>query len=157
MIDDGRDLVFSSGIFHTDRDVHTLSKVPGQVDFTLDMRSMDVSVLDDMQKIVSDIADDVGQKRGVTFKTHDFAAVAPSPMHEAQRARLHDGAKALGIAAMDVASGGGHDAAEFERVGVQSSMIFVRNDRGSHNPDEAMAIEDFALGTRLLAWMLATT
>ena len=157
LIDDGRDLVFSSGIFHTDRDVHTLSKVPGQVDFTLDMRSMDVSVLDDMQKIVSDIADDVGQKRGVTFKTHDFAAVAPSPMHEAQRARLHDGAKALGIAAMDVASGGGHDAAEFERVGVQSSMIFVRNDRGSHNPDEAMAIEDFALGTRLLAWMLATT
>ena len=33
-------------------------------------------------------------------------------------------------------------------------MIFVRNAHGSHNPHEAMAMPDFALGTRLLAWML---
>ena len=152
----GRDLVFSSGIFHTDSDVHGLSKVSGQVDFTLDMRSQDVSALDEMQKIAEKIAADVSKKRGVTFESFDFSPVAPSPMHKTQRARLHEGAKAMGVSAIDVASGGGHDAAEFERMGVQSSMIFVRNDRGSHNPDEAMAIEDFALGTRLLAWMLAT-
>ncbi len=156
LIKAGRDLVFSSGIFHTEADVNTLSKVPGQVDFTLDMRSMDVSVLDDMQKIATEIANDVGAKRGVTFETYDFAAVAPSPMHEHQRARLHEGCKALGIAAIDVASGGGHDAAEFERMGVPASMIFVRNDKGSHNPDEAMDMADFALGSRVLAWMLAT-
>lgn len=152
----GRDLVFSSGIVRTDDTVHALSKVPGQIDFTLDMRSMDVTVLDDMEKIVSEIAADISKKRGVTFDPHEFSAVAPSPMHKTQRGRLHEGSKALGISAIDVASGGGHDAAEFERMGVQSSMIFVRNDRGSHNPDEAMDIEDFALGTRLLAWMLAT-
>ena len=29
-------------------------------------------------------------------------------------------------------------------------MIFVRNDHGSHNPKEAMEIDDFALGLRLL-------
>jgi len=38
---------------------------------------------------------------------------------------------------------------------VPSSMIFVRKDHGSHNADEAMEIADFALGTRLLTWMLA--
>ncbi|MEL0105937.1 MAG: hydantoinase/carbamoylase family amidase [Rhodospirillaceae bacterium] len=155
LIDQGRDLVFSSGIFHTDADVNTLSKVSGQLDFTLDMRSMDVSALDEMQKIVTGIAHDIAEKRGVTFDISDFAAVAPSPMHGDERAKLHEGAKALGIDAIDVASGGGHDAAEFERMGVPASMIFVRNDRGSHNPDEAMDIADFALGVRLLAWKLA--
>jgi N-carbamoyl-L-amino-acid hydrolase len=29
-------------------------------------------------------------------------------------------------------------------------MIFVRNEHGSHNPEEAMAMDDFMLGTELL-------
>ena len=33
---------------------------------------------------------------------------------------------------------------------------FQSNDHGSHNPDEAMRLEDFAFGTKLLAWTLAT-
>ena len=34
-------------------------------------------------------------------------------------------------------------------------MIFVRNANGSHNPDEAMEIDDFMKGVELLAWYLA--
>jgi N-carbamoyl-L-amino-acid hydrolase len=30
-------------------------------------------------------------------------------------------------------------------------MIFVRNQNGSHNPAEAMRMEDFELATRVLA------
>jgi len=33
-------------------------------------------------------------------------------------------------------------------------MIFVRNANGSHNPDEAMALEDFAVGARALLRLL---
>ena len=33
-------------------------------------------------------------------------------------------------------------------------MIFVRNDFGSHNPDEAMAIDDFAVGTGAMVRLL---
>ena len=33
-------------------------------------------------------------------------------------------------------------------------MIFVRNAHGSHNPQEAMDMKDFALGTQMLGWML---
>ena len=33
-------------------------------------------------------------------------------------------------------------------------MIFVRNEHGSHNPDEAMSLEDFAVGTRALLGLL---
>jgi beta-ureidopropionase / N-carbamoyl-L-amino-acid hydrolase len=33
-------------------------------------------------------------------------------------------------------------------------MIFVRNDHGSHNPDEAMTLDDFAVATRVLLGLL---
>jgi N-carbamoyl-L-amino-acid hydrolase len=34
-------------------------------------------------------------------------------------------------------------------------MLFVRNDHGSHNPHEAMSIDDFMLGVRVLADTIA--
>ena len=34
-------------------------------------------------------------------------------------------------------------------------MIFIRNAHGSHNPEEAMELADFAAATRLLASFLA--
>jgi N-carbamoyl-L-amino-acid hydrolase len=60
----------------------------------------------------------------------------------------------LNIPAMRLPSGAGHDAQDFAAAGVPMAMIFVRNDHGSHNPQEAMDLEDFAQGTRLLAWQL---
>lgn len=51
-------------------------------------------------------------------------------------------------------SGAGHDAAVFAAEGIACAMIFVRNANGSHNPDEAMALEDFAVGARALTSLL---
>jgi N-carbamoyl-L-amino-acid hydrolase len=42
----------------------------------------------------------------------------------------------------------------FAKVGVPSAMIFVRNANGSHNPEEAMSLDDFAVGARALAALL---
>jgi beta-ureidopropionase / N-carbamoyl-L-amino-acid hydrolase len=33
-------------------------------------------------------------------------------------------------------------------------MIFVRNDNGSHSPDEAMDLDDFAVGTEALIGLI---
>ncbi len=56
---------------------------------------------------------------------------------------------------MVLASGAGHDAVVFATAGVPSAMLFIRNQHGSHNPHEAMAMEDFAAATRILAHHLA--
>ena len=40
--------------------------------------------------------------------------------------------------------------AVFANAGVPSAMIFVRNEHGSHNPHEAMEIDDFVHGTNVL-------
>ena len=47
-------------------------------------------------------------------------------------------------------SGGGHDCAVFAGLGVPSGMLFIRNENGSHNPDEHMAFEDFAIACDVL-------
>jgi N-carbamoyl-L-amino-acid hydrolase len=70
------------------------------------------------------------------------------------QARLRECANALDIPAVMMASGAGHDAANFSEAGVPTAMIFVRNDHGSHNPHEAMDMADFSLGTRVLAEFL---
>jgi N-carbamoyl-L-amino-acid hydrolase len=50
----------------------------------------------------------------------------------------------------EMASGAGHDAAIFSKLGIPTAMVFVRNDHGSHNADEAMSLDDFAVGTRAM-------
>ncbi len=60
------------------------------------------------------------------------------------QAGLARAADALGIAHLSMASGGGHDTSAFVQAGIPAGMIFVRNQNGSHNPDEAMRMEDFA-------------
>ena len=49
-----------------------------------------------------------------------------------------------------MASGAGHDAAVFANAGVPSAMVFVRNQNGSHNPHEDMAMDDFLAGADVL-------
>jgi len=54
-----------------------------------------------------------------------------------------------------MASGAGHDAAMFAQAGIPTVMIFIRNQNGSHNPHEAMEMEDFEKAVEILANMLA--
>ena len=41
------------------------------------------------------------------------------------------------------------------QAGVATGMLFVRNDHGSHNPQESMSTDDLLEATRLLTWWLA--
>ena len=61
---------------------------------------------------------------------------------------LRQEAEAAGIPFEVMPSGAGHDSAVFANAGVPSAMVFVRNDKGSHNPHEAMEYPDFFAGAR---------
>jgi beta-ureidopropionase / N-carbamoyl-L-amino-acid hydrolase len=78
-----------------------------------------------------------------------------APSHPEVVAKLTAAAKALGIATMPLASPASHDTATFTVAGVPSAMLFVRNAKGSHNPREAMEIDDFLLGAAILTGWLA--
>ena len=152
----GQDFAFTVGKLFTDAHRHAMTKIAGEVSFSLDMRSLDGAFLDGMEGRLSQLTQSIADKRAVRFELGEYTRAAPGILDDGIRASLETGVETLGIAAMPIASGASHDAAAFAAAGVPTAMIFVRNDNGSHNPDEAMAISDFMQACRLLAWWLET-
>lgn len=151
----GKDLVFAFGRLGTDPAVHSLSKVPGETRFSLDIRSGSPEVLTVMRAFVTEHARLIEDERKVRFELDAFTLSEPTVLDTSMVATLRAGCKALGLPVHPMASGGGHDAQEFTRAGIPSAMVFVRNANGSHVPEEAMTMDDFELGTQLLAWAVA--
>jgi beta-ureidopropionase / N-carbamoyl-L-amino-acid hydrolase len=145
------------GRFHTDPAAHGLTIVPGSFHFSLDVRAYDEAVLADLEDKTSRIIDGIEQRRGVRFHLGQRAGAAVGLVDPALQAGLEAAAAAQGIRFLRIGSPASHDAAAFGAAGVPMGMIFVRNENGSHNPFEAMAVEDFLAGvTVLLQWAAAT-
>ena len=69
--------------------------------------------------------------------------------------QLERAASERGIGYKLMASGAGHDAATFAQAGIDAGMIFIRNENGSHNPDEWMEMADFDRTLALVvAWLM---
>ncbi|MGA7719385.1 MAG: M20/M25/M40 family metallo-hydrolase, partial [Bradyrhizobium sp.] len=75
---------------------------------------------------------------------------APATMDAEWVRRLRHAAQALGLPDEEIPSGAGHDAAVFANAGIPSAMVFVRNENGSHNPKEAMNLDDFVAGIAVM-------
>jgi beta-ureidopropionase / N-carbamoyl-L-amino-acid hydrolase len=146
----GADLVLTSGELYTDPAMHGPSKIAGRTQFVLDLRSLSDATLAAVAHEARAAAARIGAEYRVRF---ELGATSDSPaavMDQRLRARL------MGLLErpFEMPSGAGHDAAVFAKVGVPSAMIFVRNDNGSHNADEALSMDDFAVGVRALMGLL---
>ena len=146
----GRDLVVTMGEFWTLPAMHGPTKVPGEVAFSLDIRSEDDAVLDEAFALMGEVAEAVRRDRRVTLDYGAGMRAAPARMDPRLRAALRAGAAAAGVPVAEMASGAGHDCATFAGRGVPSAMLFIRNANGSHNPAEAMAMEDFGAALSVL-------
>jgi N-carbamoyl-L-amino-acid hydrolase len=153
--EEGGDLVVTFGRFTTDPAVHAVTTVPGEVEFCFDARSHSPETLDRVERSLIATMNEITERRGVAFSCDPFTGDAPVAMDAGFQDLLRRGCKSLSIPAMPIASGAGHDAGDFAAAGIPSAMIFIRNDKGSHNPNEAMEFSDFALGVRLLVWFVA--
>ncbi|MGQ0663634.1 MAG: hydantoinase/carbamoylase family amidase [Pseudomonadota bacterium] len=153
---EGQDLTFTVGEFTTDPLHHGPTKVAGETRFVLDFRSLSDRTMDAMRARAKELAAELETRYGVRFDLGEPSYCAPARLDQGVRARLARASRELGIPALEMASGAGHDAVVFANLGVPAGMIFIRNANGSHNPDEAMDIADFRLAARLLGLYLAT-
>jgi N-carbamoyl-L-amino-acid hydrolase len=151
MLERGRDLVITAGIVGTDPNEHAIARIPGRLRFSLEFRSQSKETLEAFYDLFLSECQLVGEQRGVEFKLDRRLETAPAIMDAAWIDRLRGAARALGLPDEPMPSGAGHDAAVFANQGVPSSMIFVRNQNGSHNPDEAMEIDDFVAGVEVMS------
>jgi N-carbamoyl-L-amino-acid hydrolase len=144
------------GRFHTDTASHGLTIVPGTFNFSLDVRAYDEEVLAALDQRVDSIIAGIEQRRGVRFHRGPKARAAVGPVAPGIRGGLEASAAALDIPQMPLGSPASHDAAAFAACGVPMGMIFVKNTNGSHNPREAMQLDDFLAGTGVITHWLAS-
>jgi N-carbamoyl-L-amino-acid hydrolase len=154
LLERGRDLVMTTGIIGTDPAEHALARIPGRLRFSFEARSQSTETLEAFYDLFRSECAGIGEERGVTFRFDRRLDSAPARMDEGWVARLRAGLRAMGMADEPIPSGAGHDAAVFANAGVPSAMIFVRNAHGSHNPMEAMDMDDFLSGAELLQRVL---
>jgi len=146
----GADLVLTTGELYTNPAVHGPSKIAGETTFVIDIRSLSEVTMNEVAQKANDAAARLGVKYRVRFELGSASDSPAAMMDPRLRARL----KPLLQQPFEMASGAGHDAAVFAKAGIPAAMIFVRNDGGSHNADEAMNLDDFAVGTRALMGLL---
>lgn len=122
------------------------TKIPGEAVFQLDVRSVQPESVDAIFTELARLVPGIEARRGVRFQLGPESSSTASRMDTDLQRRLIQAAEDLRVPYRVMPSGGGHDAAAFAQAGVPAGMLFVRNQNGSHNPHEAMRMEDFAAG-----------
>jgi N-carbamoyl-L-amino-acid hydrolase len=148
---EGHDLTVTIGKLFTDPQQHAFSKIAGEVGICIDVRSHSKATLVIMKDYINKLAIEISSKYGVRFELGPLTGSEPAMMDPKLLDTFTNAAAELCIPHIQMASGAGHDAATFAHFGVPSAMIFVRNENGSHNPDEAMRMDDFEVATRVMA------
>ena len=146
----GDDLVLTSGMVGTDPANHAMSRIPDEVTFSLDIRSQSAATLDQMRSLLRAEMSQVERDRKVRFELDEEMRVEPAVCDPALVERLKAAMSRVGQEPFVMPSGGGHDAAVFAAAGIPSAMVFVRNRNGSHNPHEAMELDDFLAATDIV-------
>ncbi|KAB5625764.1 Zn-dependent hydrolase [Pseudomonas putida] len=149
-VDAGQDLVVTVGTLGTNAAHHAVSRIPGEVAFSLEMRSLHQATLDAFHTLVLEEAGRIEMARQVRFEFDKRIDTQPAAMHGPWIETLQRHTRALGWQGVLTPSGAGHDAAVFANAGIPSAMLFIRNQHGSHNPHEAMALDDFLAATEVL-------
>jgi N-carbamoyl-L-amino-acid hydrolase len=130
--------------------------IPGEARFELDMRSENRASVDLLHAELLRLVAEIEASRGVRFDLGPESGSLSSRMDEALQTEIGVAAEAAGVPYLRMLSGGGHDAAAFAQAGVPASLLFVRNQFGSHNPRETMRMEDFDAACAVISrWVVA--
>jgi len=151
LLAEDHELTVTFGQFSTDPHEAAFSKVAGRVDFSLDVRSQSRATLDLMHGELARSVDALSNELGVRFDLGPKTSSEPALMDRKVIDALADLATEQDVTAEIMPCGAGHDAAVFASMGIPTGMLFIRNANGSHNPDEAMNIADFAVAARILS------
>ncbi|MCG8510458.1 MAG: M20/M25/M40 family metallo-hydrolase, partial [Rhodospirillales bacterium] len=151
----GRDLTVTFGEVMTDPEQHGFSKVAGDMHICLDVRSQEAETLEIVREELKILAREIAARHDVRFELGELTGSTPAVMSSALQDMLIKSADVTETPCKIMASGAGHDAATFALEGIPTAMIFIRNANGSHNPDEAMEMDDFDCALRVLVETLA--
>jgi allantoate deiminase len=124
--------------------------IPGRVDFSVDLRDIEVAVRDGVEGRIRERAEEVCARRGVELEIEELQRLDPAPCSEEVRTVISEACEEVGIRPHSLPSGAGHDGMHVAEL-CPMGMIFVRSRDGiSHNPKEWSSREDCEAGCKVL-------
>jgi len=127
-----------------------LNVIPSQVETGLEIRSTNEASMDALEAALLAQAHKEAQRFDLGLEIQPHPRATPIHMHAEARAAISESAQALGLRAMEMPSGAGHDAQSLAKL-TRAGMLFVPSAGGiSHSPYEFTPPEDCVNGANVL-------
>ena len=124
--------------------------IPGKVVFTVDFRSPELAVIQDMESRLRVEAQGICDSMGMEVSLEKVGGFDPVTFDETCVQAVRSAAVRLGYSHMDLISGAGHDACWINRVAPTAMIMCPCVDGLSHNEAEEISPEWAAAGTDVL-------
>jgi N-carbamoyl-L-amino-acid hydrolase len=133
-------------------EVHPNSRnvIPGRTVFTIDIRSPNEEVLDEMRARIEDGIATICEALDIGFEVEAVGHFAPVTFDEGCVRAIRNAAGRLGYSHRDIVSGAGHDACWINRVAPTAMVMCPCVDGLSHNEAEEISKEWAAAGADVL-------
>jgi len=135
---------------HIDVYPNSRNVIPGKVVFTVDFRSPELSVIEDMEARLKTEGQAIVDAMGMTIEFKKTGGFDPVAFDETCVTAVRNAAERLGYSHMDLISGAGHDACWINGMFPTAMVMCPCVDGLSHNEAEEISQEWAATGTDVL-------
>lgn len=146
--DAGEDTVATVGVLEVQPGAANI--VPGEVRFTVDIRSRSASSIAFVRKAIEKKLEDLAGRRGVQYGIEEMLEVSPVTMSPMFLDSFERQAKKIGFTYKKMTSGAGHDAMVMASI-APAGLVFVPSKDGrSHCPEEWTDYDALQKGIELI-------
>ncbi|MBE1296000.1 MAG: hydantoinase/carbamoylase family amidase [Rhodobacteraceae bacterium] len=135
---------------HIDVYPNSRNVIPGKVVFTVDFRSPELDVIEDMENRLREKGQEIADAMGMEIEFEKVGVFDPVKFDDACVTAVRSAAERLGYSHLDIISGAGHDACWINRVAPTAMVMCPCVDGLSHNEAEEISKEWAESGANVL-------
>ncbi len=135
---------------HIDVYPNSRNVIPGKVVFTVDLRSPELSVIEDMEQRLAAAAKEICDDMGLGLEIEKVGGFDPVEFDKGCVSAIRNAATRLGYSHRDIISGAGHDACWMNKVTPTAMVMCPCADGLSHNEAEEISKEWATAGADVL-------
>ncbi|WP_018689796.1 Zn-dependent hydrolase [Ahrensia kielensis] len=135
---------------HIDVYPNSRNVIPGKVVFTVDFRSPNLDVIQDMEARLEKGAKEICDEMGLQVEFEKVGGFDPVTFDETLVTSIRNAAERLGYSHMNIISGAGHDACWVNRMAPTAMVMCPCVDGLSHNEAEEISKEWSTAGAEVL-------
>jgi beta-ureidopropionase / N-carbamoyl-L-amino-acid hydrolase len=124
--------------------------IPGRVAFTVDLRSPNLAVIEDMEARLAVEVEKICSGMGLTYELEKVGGFDPVTFDETCVSAVRNAAERLGYSHLNIISGAGHDACWINKVAPTAMIMCPCVDGLSHNEAEDISKEWATAGADVL-------